>query len=269
MKRLDIEYNWNGLVLALFDGEYYCGEVRADSGGYFEKGNGSVKHGIPNTRYPENRLIGQIKLERKLKYLTETSKKLFELVEDGYDREMVYKGFENDEELDEFLSLSNEAFAELRELLRGKYEVNVDCRMEREYWLAGDKRCHGQKKRLKLMFDYGAWCLWLYDEYYNFTDNVEICDDGSFCGDIPEEQLKGQTQLMKMVNKLETDFMALFINNKIEFSYKGFDSRQHAEEFVKLLNDVWSGLNRVLGGKYKLYCREEPGIDDWYREAVQ
>ena len=271
MKRLDIEYNSHGLVLALFDGEYYCGEVRVDSGGYFEKDNGSVKYGIPNTRYPEDRIIGQTELESKLKYLTETSKKLFVLVEDGYDREIVYKGFENNEGLDEFLSLANETFDELREVLRGEYEVNVDCRMEREYWLAGDKRHHGQKKRLKLMFDYGAWCLWLYDEYYSLMDpfNVQICDDGSFCGDMPEDLLKGQTELMKMVNKLETDYMALFIDNETEFSYKGFDNRQHAEEFVKLLNDVWTCLNRVLGGKYKLYCREYLGIDDWYRGAVQ
>lgn len=263
MKRLDIEYNSHGLVLALFDGEYYCGEVRVNSEGCFEQIWGS------HMRYPEMRLFGQTELESKLKYLTETSKKLFVLVEDGYDREIVYKGFENNEGLDEFLNLANETFDELREVLRGEYEVNVDCRMEREYWLAGDKRHHGQKKRLKLMFDYGAWCLWLYDEYYSFTDNVEICDNGTFCGDIPEELLKERTELMKMVKKLETDYMALFIDNETEFSYKGFDNRQHAEEFVKLLNDVWTCLNRVLGGKYKLYCREYLGIDDWYRGAVQ
>ena len=259
MKRLDIEYNWDGLVLALFDGEYYCGEVRVDSGGYFEK----ETHGT-NTRYPEDRLIGQTELESNLKYLTETSKKLFEVVGERYACETVYKGFEDDKGLDEFLALANKTFNELRELLRGEYEVNVDCRIEREYWLAGNKLCHGQKKRLELMFDYGALCLWLYDEYFNHINGVEICDDGSFRGGIPEELLKGQTELMKMVNKLETDYMALFIDNETEFSYKGFDNRQHAEEFVKLLNDVWTCLNRVLGGKYKLYCREELGIDDWY-----
>jgi len=260
MKRLDIEYNWRGLELALFDGEYYCNEVRVDKGGYF------VGEWYPNTRYPEKRLFGQEELERKLKYLNETSKKLFVFVESGYKREMVYRGFENDEGLDEFLDSANEAFNELRELLLGEYEVSTVCRMEREYWLSGDKRHHGQKKRLKLMFDYGAWCLWLYDEYYSLINNVEICDDGTFCGDIPEELLKGQTELIKMVNKLETDYMALFINNEIEFSYKGFDDRRHAEGFVKLLNDVWNRLNKVLGGKYKLYSRESLDLEDWYRE---
>ena len=266
MKRLDIELNCNGLALSLFDGEFYCGEVRVNSGGYFKKVWSAE-------RYPEARLTGQTELERDLKYLTETSKKLFALVENGYDREMVYKGFENNVGLDEFLSLANKTFDKLRELLRGEHEVNVDCCMEREYWLAGDKRCHGQKKRLKLMFDYGAWCLWRYDEYYGFIDNVEICDDGSFCSgisflrgkiSIPEGLLKGQTELMNMVGKLETDYMALYINNETEFSYKGFDNRQQAENFVKLLNDVWSGLNRVLGEKYKLYCCERLGIEDWF-----
>ena len=265
MKRLDIELNIHGFSLALFDGELYCGEVWVNSGGYFEAVWGEA-------RYPEARLLGQTELERDLKYLTETSRNLFALVESGYVREPVYKGFENNEGLDEFLSLANKTFDKLRELLRGEYEVNVDCRMEREYWLAGDKRCHGQKKRLMLMFDYGAWCLWRYDEYYRFIDNVRICDDGSFIhGKIskPEELLKGQTELMNMVNKLEKDYVALFINNEIEFSYKGFDNRQQAEDFVKLLNDVWNGLNRVLGGKYKLYCRVRLGIDDWYSEARQ
>lgn len=256
MKRLDIEYNLDGLALSLFDGEFYCGEVRVNSSGYFETIWGEA-------RYPEARLAGQTELERKLKYLAETSKRLLVRKGEFFD-ETVYNGFENNEGLDEFLSLANETFDKLRELLRGEYEVNVDCRMEREYWLAGDNRHHGQKKRLKLMLDYSACCLWLFDEYDNCIDGVVICDDGSFNNKIPEELLKGQTGLMKMVNKLETDYMALFIDNETEFSYKGFDDRQHAEDFVKLLNDVWNSLKRVLGGKYKLYCPEGFGIDDWY-----
>lgn len=262
MKRIDIEFNCNGLALSLFDGEYWCGEIRVDSGGYFEKVWGS------HTSYLEMRLAGQTKLESKLKSIAETSKKLWSRNEQD---DWVYVGFENNEGLDEFLDMANETFDQLREVLRGEYKVNVDCRMEREFWLAGDKRHHGQKKRLKLMFDYGAWCLWLYDEYYSLMGpfNVQIRDNGSFNDEMPEELLKGQTELMEMIDKLEEDYMALFINNEIEFSYKGFDSRQHAEEFVKLLNDVWTGLNKVLGSKYKLYCFEKLGIEDWYREAVK
>lgn len=259
MKRLDIEYNLDGLALALFDGELYCGEVRVNSGGYFETL-------WRKERYPEARLAGQAELEKNLNYLTETSKRLLVRKGDFFD-ETVYIGFENNEGLDEFLSLTNETFDKLRELLRGEYEVNVDCRMEREYWLAGDNRHHGQKKRLKLAFDYGAFCcLWLSDEYdnANYINGVVICDNGSFNDKMPEELLKGQTELMKMVNKLDTDYMALFVDNETEFSYKGFDNRQQAEDFVKLLNDVWTRLNTVLGGKYKLYCPEGLGIDDWY-----
>lgn len=259
MKRLDVEYNRNGLALSLFDGEYWCGEVRVNSGGYFEKVWGAE-------RCPEARLTGQTELERDLKYLAEKSKKLFVIVENECGFEQVYKGFENNEGLDDFLSLANETFGELRELLRGEYEVNVDCRMEREYWLEGDKRHHGQKKRLKLMLDYMDWCLWLYDEIYGFAENVRICDDGSFGDSKPEELLKGQTELMKIIDKLEEKHTELFINNKYEFSYKGFDNRQHAEEFVKLLNDVWNDLNRVLGEKYKLYCCERLGVEDWFTE---
>lgn len=245
-KRLDIEFNWNGLVLSLFEGEYWCGEVRLDSGGYFEK----VWGADPHVRYSEERLLGQTDLERKLNNLKETSSELWARNENN---DRVYKGIQNDEELVGFLAMANSAFDELRELLRGKYEVNVDCRPGREYWLAGDGRCHGQKKRLELMFDYGTWCLWLYDEYYDMTEMPE-----------PEELLKGQTKLAEAIGKLENDYMGLFINNEHEFSYKGFDNRQQAEDFVKLLNEVWSGLKSVLGGKYKLYCREKLGIEDWF-----
>lgn len=260
MKRLDIEYNLNGLALSLFEGECYRGEVRVNSGGYFE----TVWR---KERYPEARLAGQAELEKNLNYLAETSKSLF-VCKGELLGEKVYAGFENNEGLDEFLSLANETFDKLRELLRGEYTVNVDCRMEREYWLAGDKRCHGQKKRLELAFDYGAFCcLWLYDEYHMCIDGVYgvyICDDGSFNNKHPEELLKGQTELMNMVNKLDDDYRTLFIDTETEFSYKGFDSKQQAEDFVKLLNDAWTRLNTVLGGKYKLYCPEGLGIDDWY-----
>lgn len=257
MKRLDIEFNSNGFELSLFEGEYWCGEVRLDSGGYFEKVWGS------HTRYLEERLSGQAELERKLKHLIETSSKLWTRDENN---DHIYKGFDNDEDLDEFLDLANKTIDELRELLCGEYEVNVDCRMEREYWLAGDERRHGQKKRLKLMFDYGAWCLWLFDEYYSMTGpfNVQICGNGSFNNEMPEELLEGQTELAEKINKLEEDYMGLFINNEHEFSYKGFDNRQQAEDFVKLLNGVWNELKRVLGGKYKLYCCEKLGIEDWF-----
>lgn len=257
MKRLDIEYNRNGLALSLFDGELYCGEVRVNSGGYFEKVEGKE-------RYPEARLAGQTELEKDLNYLAETSKRLLVREDKHRYSEILYKGFENNEGLDEFLSLANETFDKLRELLRGEYEVNVDCRMEREYWLAGDKRHHGQKRRLELAFDYGAFCcLWLNDEYDSCIDGVMI-DDGSFNNKIPEELLKGQTELVKAIDKLEEKYTELFINNEYEFSYKGFDNRQQAENFVKLLNEVWNELKRTLGGKYKLYCCEKLGIEDWF-----
>ena len=247
-KRLDIEFNWNGLALSLFEGEFFCGEVRLDSGGYFER----VWGADPPVRYLEERLLGQTELECKLKQLKETSSELW--VRDK-NNDHVYKGFHNDEELVGFLALANSAFDELRGLLRGKYEVNVDCGMEREYWLAGDKRFHGQKQRLWLMLDYGTWCLWLHDEYNCYIGPTEL-----------NELVNNQTELAEMISKLEEDHRGLFINNEYEFSYKGFDNRQQAEDFIKLLNDVWSGLKRVLGEKYKLYCRERLGIEDWFTE---
>lgn len=265
MKKLTIEYDWNGLALVLYNGEFYCGEVRVNSGGYFEKVWGAE----PHPRFPEERLLGQTALESKLKYLSETGAKLWDHDEN---HDWIYIGFENNEGLDEFLDLANKTFDELKALLCGEYEVTFDCRMEREYWLSGDKRHHGQKKRIKLMFDYGTWCLWLYDEYYGFISAVRLSDNGVFqwsdSGDgYPEELLKGQTELMEMIDRLTEKYEGLFINNEYEFSYKGFENKRDAEEFVVLLNDVWSRLKALLGGKYKLYLREPLDLDYWYSDV--
>ncbi|MCM1165802.1 MAG: hypothetical protein NC299_11650 [Lachnospiraceae bacterium] len=232
-------------------------EVVIDSGGFFEQGTyGSRRTADPEfekryppPKYPEPLLAGQTELERKLRCIGETSADLWHY--DG--RDWHYDGFPNDDGLDEFLSAADEAFDELRELLRGEYEVVLDCRMEREYWTSGKERKLERKKRVKLMFDYGTWCLWLYDEYDDFVRPFELSD-----------LVDGQEELTEKIHRLENGYMEQFINNEIEFSYKGFDSRQHAEEFVGLLNDVWNGLNEVLGGEYKLTLAESLDLESWY-----
>lgn len=229
--------------------------VRVNGGGYFEKGNYNFRFKndiIPPPRYPEELLLGQTELENKLKFIGETSAALWHY--DGDD--WIYDGFSNDEGLDDFLNAANEAFDELRGLLRGKYEVIVDCHMEREYWISGRERKTEQKKRIKLMFDYGTWCLWLYDEYDCYIGPTEI-----------NKLVNGQTELAEMISKLEDDHMGLFINNEYEFSYKGFDNRQQASDFVTLLNNVWDSLNKELGSEYRFDLAESLDINDWYRDT--
>ena len=72
MKRIEIVCNWFGFAFELYDDGGFLGDVRADSGGFFEDiwRSGDEKYGLSPVRYPEKRLLGQTSLENKLKNLT-------------------------------------------------------------------------------------------------------------------------------------------------------------------------------------------------------
>ncbi len=253
MKRIDIVCNWFGLALELYDNGEFLGDVRADSAGFFEDiwKSGCEKYGLPRVRYPEERLLGQTVLESKLKNLTDTSKTLWSHNE-HYDR--FYVGFENDEGLDEFLGQAKEAFDELRELMRGEYEVNTVCRMEREYWLAGNKLGHGQKKRLKFMLEFISPLIYLNDEYDHLVCSASMRSKGIFeCGDeTVRKMLEERAGFAEKFDMLAEKYNAL-IDEEIHLGIVGFESKQDEEEFNSLLNSVKSELRDMFGGEYRLY----------------
>lgn len=253
MKKIEIICNWFGFAFELYDNGEFLGDVRADSGGFFEDiwKNDFEKDGLPLVRYPESRLLGQTALENKLKYLTETSKTLWSRNEQ-HDR--FYVGFENDEGLDEFLTQANEAFDELRELLRGEYEVNEVCRMEREYWLAGNKLGHGQKKRFKFMLEFISPLIYLNDEYDHLEYSASMRSKGVFeCGDeTVRKMLEERVGFAEKFDRLAEKYNAL-IDNEIHLGIEGFESKQDEEEFNNLLSDVKSELRDMFGEKYRLY----------------
>ncbi len=253
MKRIDIVCNWHGLAFELYDNGQFLGDVRADSGGFFEDiwRSGDEKYGLPPVRFPEKRLIGQTALESKLKNLTETSRKLWSHNEKS---DWVYVGFENDEGLDEFLSLANETFDELRELLLGEYEVSVVCRMEREYWISGNRRCHGQKKRVRFMLEFISPLIYINDEYDSIEHSASMPHKGVFeCGDESiKKMLEDREGFAEKFDRLAEEYNAL-IDNEIHSGIEGFESKQDEEEFTSLLNDVKSELKDIFGEKYRLY----------------
>lgn len=233
MKRIEIVCNWDGLAFEFYDSGKYRGNVLTNSS-YFEV----------------DRLIGQKELGRKLKYLSETSKKLWSHNE-KLDR--FYVGFENDEGLDEFLGQASEAFDELRELLRGEYEVIVVCRMEREYWLAGNRLGHGQKKRFKFMLEWGSPLIYLNDEYDHIVHSASMPDKGVFeCGDeTVKKMLEERAGFAEKFNRL-ADIYNVLVDNEIH-GVEGFESKQDEDEFTSLLSDVKSELKEMFGEKYRLY----------------
>lgn len=253
MKRIEIICNWFGLAFELYDNGKFLGDVRADSGGFFEDiwRSGSEELGLPPVRYPESRLLGQTALENKLKKLTEMSKTLWSHNEKF---DWFYVGFENDEGLDEFLGQASEAFDELRELLRDEYEVIVVCRMEREYWLSGNRLGHGQKKRFKFMLEFISPLIYLNDEYGNIEHSASMPNKGVFeCGDETiKKMLEERAGFAEKFDRLAEKYNAL-IDKEIHLGIEGFESKQDEEEFTSLLNDVKSELKEMFGEKYRLY----------------
>lgn len=253
MKRIDVVCNWFGFAFELYDNGEFLGDVRADSGGFFEDiwKIGIEKYGLPRVRYPEERLLGQKSLEDKLRSVTEISKKLWSHNEH---HDWVYVGFENDEGLDEFLAQANEAFDELRELLHGEYEVNVVCRMEREYWLAGNKLGHGQKKCFQFMLEFISPLIYLKDEYNSIVHSASMREKGVFeCGDESvKKMLEERAGFAEKFDMLAEKYNAL-VDDEIHLGIEGFQSKQDEEEFNCLLNDVKSELKDMFGEEYRLY----------------
>lgn len=272
MKKLEIECNWSGFELLLYDGEQCLDSVRFNADGCFEGLVGGEAYAF----YHEPLLDGAEALERRLNALFETSAKLWTR-DENY--RWYYKGFDGDEGLDGFLAEANAAFDELRELLRGEYEVKLLCRTEREFWLAGNTLRHGQKRRLSLAFEWGQPCLWLHDEYGCLIANIWISTESiiKWSGDgYPDELLdeekalaerfKGHVELLENIDWLCEEYDSLFIDTEREFAFKGFPDREHAEDFTRLLSEVWRALNELLGGEYSIFLRESLDPEKWQGE---
>ncbi len=91
---------------------------------------------------------------------------------------------------------------------------------------------------IRLFFEWSSHFLWILDGGVPFI-NPGISSNGYFVElnfnerkDDPallrhdEEKLKGQYHLERVFDYLDKKYQTLFIDNEIEFSYKGFDSKE-------------------------------------------
>lgn len=122
---------------------------------------------------------------------------------------------------------------------------------------------------LKISFDYQSSLLWLVDYSDGlFLENVIINSDGFFEAEhldinakpysnlYPEEKLKGRKDLEEACNYLNSIYPTLFINNEIEFSYKGFDSKEEKRKFLSILEKFCNEIRQLLGDKYTMEIEE-------------
>lgn len=91
-------------------------------------------------------------------------------------------------------------------------------------------------KKLSFLFDYGTYSLWWFDG----KDLVPECK-------IPDDCLTKD-----IVTELMEEHIALFINNKHEFSYVGFQSKEDESAFIRKIDKVIRLLKQQYGQKSEI-----------------
>lgn len=128
--------------------------------------------------------------------------------------------------------------------------------------------------RICILFDYTQPCLWLDGDDVPIAKPVYVNSEGYFASDYypvvrrfadgsyelgekivwkyPEERLKGQYELERKVNYINETYSKLFIDNEVEFSYKGFDSEEDERIFDDAVRFVYKKLVELLGADYEI-----------------
>ncbi len=95
-------------------------------------------------------------------------------------------------------------------------------------------------KRIRFLFEYGAYPVWLYDE-----------EDGVIDTSLPK-MLASDVELDNKLYALQDRYNALFIDNEHEFSYVGFKSKAEWAQFIRDWQAVAKELRQKLRGQYPI-----------------
>lgn len=91
---------------------------------------------------------------------------------------------------------------------------------------------------LKLRLEYKCYPTWIYNEQCELIDNY-----------LPEE-IKNSGKIKELLSNIQEDYDSLYIDNGIEFKYKGFrevDIKRTLEENVDQAYEI---LQKELNGSY-------------------
>jgi hypothetical protein len=89
-------------------------------------------------------------------------------------------------------------------------------------------------KTVKIRLEYKCFPIWIYDEQGSLLDN-----------DMPEE-IKQNRDLEEALEILQEEFDSLYIDNGIEFGYKGFQDYQTKQQFTKIIQSIDEQVNKEL-----------------------
>ena len=88
------------------------------------------------------------------------------------------------------------------------------------------------------MLDYECYPIWIYDENGKFVDNDLIDEIGK------------DDMLVSIIEELQSEFEALYLNNQEEFKYIGFSSENDKQKFAEKVERVYYSLCNLLDEKY-------------------
>ncbi len=80
---------------------------------------------------------------------------------------------------------------------------------------------------------------------------------GLVCAGLPED-LMNNRELERLLEEIAEEYDALYINNPIEFSYRGFQTKEDEMMFDKKVRKAIEMLKKEAAGKYEF-------IEDYYK----
>lgn len=95
-------------------------------------------------------------------------------------------------------------------------------------------------KRIKLMLEYGCYPMWVYSEAGELLCNDLI------------DALKGAAEIEALLDEMQDAYDALFINDAVQFAYKGFETAEAKAAFLRKVTRVTQRLKEAIGDAYAI-----------------
>lgn len=95
-------------------------------------------------------------------------------------------------------------------------------------------------RKIRILLEYHCYPIWLYNEKGEIVLN-----------NLPDE-FKSEIDIQNILKDIQDTYDSLFIDNKVEFRYKGFDSIEEEDAFRGKLAKMIQLIEERMGNLYKI-----------------
>ncbi len=95
-------------------------------------------------------------------------------------------------------------------------------------------------RKIRILLEYRCYPIWVYNEKGEIVLN-----------DVPNE-LKNEIDIQNLLKDIQDKYDSLFIDNKVEFRYKGFDNVVEEKKFISKISKVVQLIESKVGNTYKI-----------------